>query len=139
MTYSTQDQQGERERERKRKRKKKRKRKLVNIAKQNNACYILLGDLTGIRDRSRGRRMNRIVANMPFFYWLTQYTYITYKAKLGRNTPLLTAKEWYSSKSSATGAEVTTPVAHIRACSCVMPVVTLATPITMEQLIPETG
>jgi len=68
-------------------------RELVNIAKQNNAV-ILLGDLTGIRDRSRGRRMNRIVANMPF-YRLTQY--ITYKASW-EGIPVLTTKEWYSSK-----------------------------------------
>jgi putative transposase len=68
-------------------------RELVNIAKENNAC-ILLGDLTGIRDRSKGRRMNRIVANMPF-YRLTQY--ITYKANW-EGIPVLTTKEWYSSK-----------------------------------------
>lgn len=67
-------------------------RQLVNIAKQNNAV-ILLGDLTGIRDRAKGRRMNRIVANMPF-YKLTQY--ITYKANWD-NIPVLTTKEWYSS------------------------------------------
>jgi putative transposase len=51
-------------------------RQIVEIAKQNNAV-ILIGDLSGIRNRSRGKRMNRIVANMPF-YRLTQY--ITYKA-----------------------------------------------------------
>jgi len=68
-------------------------RELVNIAKQNNAV-ILLGDLTGIRDRTRGRRMNRIVANMPF-YRLTQY--ITYKASW-EGIPILSTKEWYSSK-----------------------------------------
>lgn len=69
-------------------------RELVNIAKKNNAC-ILLGDLTGIRDRTRGRRFNRIVANMPF-YRLTQY--ITYKASW-EGIPVLTTKEWYSSKT----------------------------------------
>jgi IS605 OrfB family transposase len=68
-------------------------RQIANMAKQNNAV-ILLGDLTGIRDRSRGRRMNRIVANMPF-YRLTQY--ITYKANW-EGIPVLTTKEWYSSK-----------------------------------------
>ncbi|AFU59386.1 putative transposase, IS605 OrfB family [Candidatus Nitrososphaera gargensis Ga9.2] len=55
---------------------------------------ILLGDLSGIRDRSRGRRMNRIVANMPF-YRLAQY--ITYKASW-EDIPVITTKEWYSSK-----------------------------------------
>jgi len=69
-------------------------REIVNIAKENNAV-ILLGDLTGIRDRSRGRRMNRIVANMPF-YRLTQY--IIYKASW-EGIRVLTTKEWYSSKT----------------------------------------
>lgn len=67
---------------------------LVNIAKENHAI-ILLGDLTGIRDRTRGKRFNRIVANMPF-YRLTQY--ITYKASW-EGIPVLTTKEWYSSKT----------------------------------------
>jgi putative transposase len=68
-------------------------RQIVGISKENNAV-ILLGDLSGIRNRSRCRRMNRIVANMPF-YRLTQY--ITYKASW-EGIPVLTTKEWYSSK-----------------------------------------
>lgn len=38
-------------------------RQIVDVAKQSNAV-ILLGDLTGIRDRTRGRRMNRIIASI---------------------------------------------------------------------------
>jgi putative transposase len=68
-------------------------RQIVDIARKNNAV-ILLGDLTSIRDRARGRRFNRIVASMPF-YRLTQY--ITYKANW-EGIPVLITKEWYSSK-----------------------------------------
>jgi len=51
---------------------------IVEQAEQNNAC-IVLGNLKGIRKsaKGKGRRMNRIVANMPYFK-LTQY--IQYKA-----------------------------------------------------------
>jgi putative transposase len=67
---------------------------IVIIAKENNSI-ILIGDLTGIRNNVKGRRMNRIVANMPF-YRLTQF--ITYKANW-EGIPVLTTKEWYSSKT----------------------------------------
>jgi len=49
---------------------------IVQQAKERNAA-IVLGDLKGIRRRTRGRRMNRIVSNMPYFM-LTQQ--IRYKA-----------------------------------------------------------
>lgn len=68
-------------------------RQIVDMARENNAV-ILLGDLSGIRNRAKGRRFNRIVTNMPF-YRLTQY--ITYKANW-EGIPVLTTKEWYSSK-----------------------------------------
>ena len=68
-------------------------RQIVSMAKENNAA-ILLGDLSGIRERTRGRRFNRIVANMPF-YRLTQY--ITYKANW-EGIPVVMTKEWYTSK-----------------------------------------
>jgi len=68
-------------------------RQIVDMAKENNAV-ILLGDLSGIRNRTKGKRFNRIVANMPF-YRLTQY--ITYKASW-EGIAVLTTKEWYSSK-----------------------------------------
>lgn len=66
---------------------------LVQIAKENNAV-ILLGDLSGISKKDRGKRMNRIVASMPF-YRLKQF--ITYKANW-EGIPVLETKEWYSSK-----------------------------------------
>ncbi|AFU59041.1 hypothetical protein Ngar_c21100 [Candidatus Nitrososphaera gargensis Ga9.2] len=78
--------------------------------------------------------MNRIVANMPFFKLMQ---YVTYKASW-ESVPVLTTKEWYSSKF-ATDAAVIIRQGHIRACSCVMPVVTLATLTTMEQSILEIG
>jgi len=52
-------------------------RSIVNEAKKHNAI-IVLGDLKGIRKRAKGKRMNRIVSNMPY-YSLTQM--ITYKAQ----------------------------------------------------------
>jgi IS605 OrfB family transposase len=69
---------------------------IATMAKKNNSI-ILIGDLTGIRNnaKTKGRRINRIVANMPF-YKLTQY--ITYKANW-QGIPVLTTKEWYSSKT----------------------------------------
>lgn len=41
-------------------------REIVDEAVSEQA-FIVLGDLRGIRQRSKGRRMNRIVANMPYF------------------------------------------------------------------------
>ena len=69
-------------------------RAIVNEAKEERAV-IVLGDLTGIRKRARGKRMNRIVANMPF-HKLTQY--ITYKASW-EGMPIITTSEAYTSKT----------------------------------------
>jgi putative transposase len=52
-------------------------RQIVNEAKESNSI-IVLGDLKGIRNQKKGRRMNRIVSSMPYLK-LTQY--IEYKAK----------------------------------------------------------
>ena len=52
-------------------------RSIVNEAKKHNAI-IVFGDLKGIKKRAKGRRMNRIVSNMPY-YQLTQM--IAYKAQ----------------------------------------------------------
>lgn len=52
-------------------------RDIVDEAKRLKAP-IILGDLKGIRKRAKGRRMNRIVSNMPY-YRLTQM--IVYKAQ----------------------------------------------------------
>jgi putative transposase len=54
-------------------------RDIVQQAEENNAC-IVLGDLKGIRKsaKGKGKRFNRIVANMPY-HKLTQY--IQYKAE----------------------------------------------------------
>jgi IS605 OrfB family transposase len=47
---------------------------IVTQAKQNNAA-IVLGDLKDIRRKARGRRMNRIIANMPYFKLTRQIEY----------------------------------------------------------------
>jgi len=41
-------------------------REIVNEAKKHRAA-IVLGDLKGIRNRAKGKRMNRIVSNMPYY------------------------------------------------------------------------
>jgi len=69
-------------------------RKIVNEAVAQNAC-IVFGDLKGIRNHSRGRRMNRIVANMPF-HKLTQY--INYKASW-EGVPAYRVREAWTSKT----------------------------------------
>jgi len=60
-----------------------------------NKAVIVLGDLKGIRNRAKGKRMNRIVSSMPF-YKLTQY--ITYKANW-EGIPIITVSEAYTSKT----------------------------------------
>jgi len=67
---------------------------VVELADQFSLT-IVLGDLEGIRNRSRGRKMNRIVSNMPY-YKLTQM--ITYKAGW-RGIPVVKLSEAYTSKT----------------------------------------
>ena len=69
-------------------------REIVDEAERENAT-VVLGDLTGIRQRAqnKGRRMRRIVGNMPF-YRLTQM--ITYKATL-KGILVVTTSEAYTS------------------------------------------
>ena len=67
---------------------------IVDEAIAGGAC-IVLGDLKGIRQRSRGRRMNRIVANMPYF---RLSTYIAYKASWA-GVPVYKVKEAWTSKT----------------------------------------
>ena len=67
---------------------------IVNEAKSFKAT-IVLGDLKGIRNRARGRRTNRIVANMPY-YKLTQM--ITHKAQW-EGIPILKVNERDTSKT----------------------------------------
>lgn len=69
-------------------------RQIVNEAKETNST-IVLGDLKGIRQRAKGRRMNRIVSNMPY-YKLTQF--IKYKA-LWEGVAVLVIPEAYTSKT----------------------------------------
>lgn len=70
-------------------------KEIVKIADKNNAV-IALGDLTGIRDRAKGkgRRFNRIICNMPFY---TLSKYIEYKA-IHRGIPVIVGSEAGTSK-----------------------------------------
>jgi len=54
---------------------------------------ITLGDLKGIRNKANGKRLNRILSNMPC-YKLTQY--ITYKALWQGNAVLKMSERWTS-------------------------------------------
>ena len=69
-------------------------RQIVKEAKAQDAC-IILGDLKGIRSGVKGRRMNRIVANMPFF---KLSNYISYKASW-EGIPVYQVKEAWTSKT----------------------------------------
>ena len=69
---------------------------IVDEAERKEAV-IVVGDLTGIRRRARGKgkRFNRIVSNMPF-YRLTQM--ITYKATL-KGIVVVSTSEAYTSRN----------------------------------------
>jgi IS605 OrfB family transposase len=68
-------------------------RRIVDEAKETGST-IVLGDLKGIRQRARGKRMNRIVSSMPY-YKLTQF--IKYKAAW-EGVAVLVIPEAYTSK-----------------------------------------
>lgn len=67
---------------------------IVSLADSADS-YIVLGDLAGIGKKNMGKRINRIVSNMPF-YSLTQI--ITYKAML-KGIPVTITSEAYTSKT----------------------------------------
>jgi putative transposase len=69
-------------------------RQIVNEAKETGST-IVLGDLRGIRQTAKGKRMNRIVSSMPY-YKLTQF--IKYKAAWD-GIPVLIIPEAYTSKA----------------------------------------
>ena len=76
-------------------------KKVVSLADSTNSC-IVLGDLKGIRKSAKGRRMNRIVSNMPF-YKLTKM--IEYKAE-ALGIPVIKVCEAYTSKTCHICGEV---------------------------------
>jgi IS605 OrfB family transposase len=67
---------------------------IVSLADSANS-YIVLGDLRGIRQKNRGKRLNRIISNMPY-YRLTQM--ITYKATM-MGIPVMNTREAYTSRT----------------------------------------
>lgn len=69
-------------------------RDIVDEAKEQNA-HIVIGELKGIRKSAKGRRMNRIVSNMPY-YKLTQM--IIYKAEW-EGIQVVKVSERYTSKT----------------------------------------
>lgn len=68
-------------------------RRIVDKAKETNSS-IVLGDLKGIRQNAKGKRMNRIVSSMSY-YKLTQF--IKYKAAW-EGIAVLLVPETYTSK-----------------------------------------
>lgn len=70
-------------------------RKIVDFANANNSI-IALGDLSGIRNqRSKGRRLNRIINAMPFYKLRSM---IEYKAEL-LGVPVIATREEYTSQT----------------------------------------
>jgi IS605 OrfB family transposase len=71
-------------------------KRIVSLALATNS-YIVLGDLTGIRRRvnGKGKRLNRIVSNMPY-YRLTKM--IEYKAML-IGIPVIVTCEAYTGRT----------------------------------------
>ncbi len=69
-------------------------RQIVNTAKEHRSI-IILGELTGIRGRARGKRMNRIVSSMPYF---KLSSYIANKAAW-EGIPIIYASEAYTSRT----------------------------------------
>ena len=69
-------------------------REIVSLADSANAC-IVYGDLKGIRQRTRGKRFNRIVSNMPY-HKLGEM--IKYKAEM-LGIAVITTSEAYTSKT----------------------------------------
>jgi len=68
-------------------------RQIVDEARETGST-IILGDLKGIRQRAKGKRMNRIVSSMPY-YKLTEF--IKYKAAWD-GVAVLVIPEAYTSK-----------------------------------------
>ncbi|MEM3487518.1 MAG: transposase [Conexivisphaerales archaeon] len=67
-------------------------KRIVSLALATNS-YIVLGDLNGIRKRVKGKRLNRIVSNMPYYRLMKM---IEYKAMLV-GIPVITTNEAYTS------------------------------------------
>ena len=87
-------------------------REIVNETKKFRAT-IVLGELKGIRTGARGKRFNRIIANMPY-YRLTQM--ITYKA-LWEAIPVYRVNERNTSKTChRCGAEGKRPFQGLFKC-----------------------
>lgn len=76
-------------------------RSIVDLAQEHNAT-IVLGELQGIRKSAKGRRMNRIVSNMPY---LKLSNMIEYKAEwLG--IPVIKMQEYNTSKTCSRCGEI---------------------------------
>jgi len=94
-------------------------RVIVAQAKANNAA-IVLGDLKGIRRKARGRRMNRIIASMPYFKLRRQ---IEYKANW-EGIPVYLVSEHGTSKTchrcgSTDTSRIVQPVLECHSCGLV--------------------
>lgn len=88
-------------------------RDIVNEAKETNA-KIVLGELKGIRNGAKGRRMNRIVSNMPY-YKLTQM--IIYKAQWKRIQVVKVSERYTSKTCHCCGSRGKRPFQGLFVCS----------------------
>lgn len=79
-------------------------REIVDHAQKNN-LFIVIGDLKGIQDKDRGRKMNRTIRNFP--HWKLR-NYIKYKAEW-EGIKVVEVDEAYTSQTCSKCGERTSP------------------------------
>lgn len=87
-------------------------RKIVDRAKENN-LFIVIGDLEGIQDKDRGKRMNRTIRNFP--HWKLR-NYIKYKAEWA-GIKVVEVDESYTSQTCSKCGEKTSPQKGMFQCT----------------------
>ncbi|MFO7793637.1 MAG: transposase [Candidatus Nanohaloarchaea archaeon] len=79
-------------------------REIVDRAKEKN-LFIVIGDLEGIQNKDRGKRMNRTIRNFP--HWKLR-NYIKYKAKW-EGIKVIEVSEAYTSQTCSQCGEKSSP------------------------------
>jgi putative transposase len=87
-------------------------REIVDHAKKNN-LFIVVGELEGIQDKNRGKRMNRTIQNFP--HWKLR-KYIKYKAEW-EGIKFVEVDEAYTSKTCLKCGEKSSPQKGMFRCS----------------------
>jgi putative transposase len=87
-------------------------REIVDHAKKNN-LFIVVGELEGIQNKNRGKRMNRTIQNFP--HWKLR-KYIKYKAEW-EGIKVVEVDEAYTSKTCSKCGEKSSPQKGMFRCS----------------------